>query len=239
MNILVTGGASGLGEAITIKLAEDAKNFIYFTYFKSKEQAARLEQTYKNVKALYCDFTDSKSLEALLSTMQAIELHVLVNNALPFLETTHFHKIRSTDFLASFELNILPVMKIFQKAIEIFRKVKFGKVITILSSGILNKPTIGWSKYIAEKNYLLSISKSVAVENAVFNVTSNCISPAFMLTKLNGEIDERLIEDMLAKHPLKKLLSVSETAETVVFLVNASQQINGINIVINAASDLI
>ena len=37
-NILITGGASGLGEAITLKLASDSSNKVFFTYFKSLEK---------------------------------------------------------------------------------------------------------------------------------------------------------------------------------------------------------
>lgn len=238
MNILVTGGGSGLGKAITLKLASNPNDCIYFTYFKSKSASDALEKKYSNVKGIYVDFDDDESLENLLNKIEEIKLDVLINNALPINNTSHFHKISTTDFLSSFQSNILPVIKISQKAILVFRKAKFGKIITILSSAIINKPPIGWSEYVAEKNYLLSISKSIATENANFNITSNCVSPSFMQTNLNSKIDERVVEDMIAKHPLKNILTTEETAETVAFLVSASQQLNGTNIIINSGSNI-
>ncbi len=239
MNIIVTGGASGLGEAITSKLAEDKNNVVYFTYFKSKENAAALEKKFANAKAIHCNFNDAPSLNNLLAQMETMQLNVLVNNAFSLLEVTHFHKIAPTSFADSFAQNIVPAMQLMQKALDIFRKEKSGKIITILSSAIINKPPLGWSKYVAEKNYLLSVCKSIALENASFNITSNCVSPAFMLTELTKETDERIIEEMTKKHPLKKLLTTAETADSVVFLVHATQQINGTNIIINAAADLV
>lgn len=238
MRILITGGASGLGEAVTRSLAANKDHVVYFTYFKSKHQAGDLEQDYSNAKSLYCDFTDSESVSNLLKQMEELKPEVLINNALSRLSISHFHKADANDFLSSFQTNVLPVIRVSQKAVGIFRKAKFGKIITILSSAIINKPPIGWSEYVAEKNYLLSLSKSIATENANFNITSNCVSPGFMLTDLNKEIDERILDDMKLKHPLKKLLTIQETTEVVSFLVGATQQINGTNIVINSASDL-
>jgi len=43
MNILITGGASGLGEAITKQLASISSNNVYFTYSKSADQARSIE----------------------------------------------------------------------------------------------------------------------------------------------------------------------------------------------------
>jgi len=235
MKILITGGASGLGETITSTLAENKDNFICFTYFKSTEAAQQLEEKYKNVKGIFCDFSDEKSIEKLLDTMNELGLEVLINNALTSLTQLHFHKKSADSFLTSFQTNVMPIIRLSQKAIEIFRKNKFGKIITIVSSYVVNKPPVGLSEYVAEKNYILSLSNSIAVENASFNITSNCISPGFMLTELNQGVDERVIENMRLNHPLKKILTTQETTEAVIFLVNATQQINGTNMIINSS----
>ncbi len=238
MNILVTGGASGLGNAITTALANDKNNFVYFTYCNSKENALDLETKFNNVQSIHCDFSNEESLEMLISKMNEIKLEVLVNNAITGINKIHFHKTVANDLVSSFHSNVIPTVKISQRAVEIFRKAKYGKLITILSSAISNKPPVGWSTYVAEKNYLLSISKSIATENISFNITSNCISPSFMQTDLNKEVDDRIVEEMKLKHPLKKLLTVDEVAQTVVFYTSATQHINGTNLIINAGSDL-
>ena len=59
-----------------------------------------------------------------------------------------------------------------------------------------------------------------------------------MLTPLHTETDERLIENMIAQHPLKKLLTTDEVAQTVLYICNASQQLNGQNIILNAGQNL-
>ena len=98
---------------------------------------------------------------------------------------------------------------------------------------------MGLSEYVANKVYLHSLSKSWAVENSAFGITSNCISPSIMMTNLTKNIDKRLVEGMIESNPNKSLLNEDEVAEGVCFFVNASSQINGTNLIINAASNLL
>ncbi len=74
MNILITGGASGLGEIITKTLASDSNNFIYFTFCNSYKNAIQLENDFKNVKGIKCDFKSASELSSLVTTINTIRL---------------------------------------------------------------------------------------------------------------------------------------------------------------------
>lgn len=237
MNILITGGASGLGEAITRNLAS-GKNKVYFTYCSSLFKAGELEKEFSNTKGIHCDFSDESSVSSLLTEMENLDLDVLVNNALTGLQTNYFHKIESAYYLESFKNNILPVIRITQQAILQFRKKKTGKIITVLSNYLIGRPPIGVSAYVAEKNYLLSLSNSWAAENLKFNIASNCISPSFMLTGLTADTDERVIEEMINNRPDKKLLTPQEAAIGVAHIINSPAEVTGTNLVINSISDI-
>jgi NAD(P)-dependent dehydrogenase (short-subunit alcohol dehydrogenase family) len=240
MKILVTGGASGLGKAIVSRLAREKDFFIYFTYARSANDAMLLESEFSNVEAFRCDFKSEDDIAALLSQLGNWNIDVLVNNANTGIETSHFHKIDHQVFLQKFAENVVPVLRITQEVIKTCRKKKFGKIINIISSAIINKPPVGWSEYVACKAYLAAMSKSWATENIKFNITSNSISPAFMLTSMTKQVtDERVIEAITENHALKKLLTVDEVAEAVCFFMRCSQQINGTNLVMNAGSDII
>src|SRR6185312_1403721 len=141
MNILVTGGASGLGKAIVEKLASSADNFVYFTYCHSKSAADELMAKFSNTKALFCDFGNEESINELTKVISELKIEVLINNAhsLP-INKQHFHKTDVSVFEAGFKNNILPLIKITQSAISVFRKQKTGKIITILTSALVNKP---------------------------------------------------------------------------------------------------
>jgi 3-oxoacyl-[acyl-carrier protein] reductase len=239
MNILITGGASGLGEALTRALAAEAGNRIYFTFNKSAQKAADLEKSLPNAQGIKCDFTNEEELNELLAKMNDWDLDALINNALTSLRVNHFHKLPADDFKSGFLHDTLPTVILMQKAVSLFRKKKAGRLITILSTFIIGRPPAGHAEYVAGKAYLLSITRSIAVENAAFNITANCLSPSFMQTGLTDSTDERLIESMIAGHPLKRLLEPGEVAEVVKFLLSATPHLNGVNIPINAAAGLV
>lgn len=239
MNVLLTGGASGLGEAITRILAKDPSNIIFFTYSNSNLKAKEIELQYNNTFSIKCDFKDSSEITRLIKKIDSLNIDVLINNAYSS-DTikTHFHKIPYEDFNQDFINNIIPTIRITQSVIAQFRKKKNGKLITILTSGLANTPPLGWSCYTANKAYLESLVKSWAIENIKFNITSNSVSPSFMQTQLTSDVDERVIEQMISNHPLTELLTVEEVAEAVSYLTKASSHINGIDILLNSGVNI-
>ena len=239
MNILITGGASGLGKAITIKLCQDPKNKVIFTYNSSLKEAQKIERQFSNAKSFKLDFNSQENFSQFIDKMPEFELDILVNNAITGYTQNYFHKMERDVFLNSFKINILPVIQLTQQFIKDSRKKKSGKIITILTSFIINKPPLGLAEYVANKAYLQSLTKSWAIENLAFGITSNSISPSIMMTNLTKDIDKRLVVGMIENNPNKSLLKEDEVAEAVWFFANSSSQINGSNLIINAASDLL
>lgn len=240
MNILVTGGSTGLGKSIVNALADIPENKIFFTYNKHQMEAQAIAFNKQNVIALKCDFTNIDELCELEKNIPSYDLDVLINNVYTgSAQGKHFHKTEPGAYLKSFENNIIPTIRITQCAISVFRAKKFGKIINILTSYLVNLPPIGFSIYTSNKAYLQQLSKSWSREYSSYNITSNCISPEFMLTNLSSNLDERVLEQMQSVHPLKKLLTPEEVAESVVYFVKASQQINGVNFIINAAKNIL
>lgn len=239
MNILVTGGASGLGASITRKLAYNKQNIIYFTYSKSEESANELTSEFSNVFSIQCDFKKEEDLQNLFSNIPKFELDVLINNAYTgsFL-TTYFHKIELSNFQDEFLNDVIPTIRITQSVITEFRKKKSGKIITVLTSALLNTPPIGSSIYIANKSCLEEMTKVWAIENSRFNITSNSISPSMMETGITKNIDERIIDQLKGNHPLKRFVSTDEVAESIDYLTKVSTHVNGVNIVINSAVNI-
>lgn len=236
MNFLITGGASGLGYAITKTIANNFPDSdIYFTFNSSAENAKTIESGSPKLHSIKCDFRKEQDVEELCKFIGSSEIDVLINNALTKLDKQYFHKTGQSAYIESFNTDVVSTLEITKSFILKARKKKFGKIITILTSGLLGAPATGWSVYLANKAYLLAMHKSWATENKAFNITSNCVSPDFMLTALHDQTDERVIENLIAAHPLKKLLTVDEVAQMILFLCNSSSQLNGQNIFLNSA----
>jgi 3-oxoacyl-[acyl-carrier protein] reductase len=236
MNIVITGGASGLGRAITEHLAKRPNDRVLFTFCRSKDAAQSLVSQYPNVRGTKCDFKDQTDLERFLTELEGFDADVLVHNAYTALNEQHFHKTEAAEFKKSFEENVLPVIAITQRAIKTFRKKKSGKIITILSTALLGKPSVGWAQYTANKAYLRSLSKSWAVENSAFNIASNCILPSFLGIGMTATTDERIKEQLLQKYP-RGFLTAQEVAESVGSLIDSSADVNGTEVILNPAED--
>lgn len=234
MNILVTGGASGLGEAIVRSLAVNQLNRVYFTYHSSKNNAENLVTEFSNTVSIACDYSNINTVRELVASIAHFDLDVLINNAYTgsFLKT-HFHKITSSDFLDEFTVNIIPVIEITQAAIQSFRKKKQGKIITILTSALSEKAPVGSSIYMANKAYLEKLTHIWSIENARFNISSNSISPSLMRTNLTASLDERLLEQISTNNPMKTVLATETVAKTLGLLIQAPTNVNGTDIVVN------
>lgn len=239
MNILVTGGTSGLGKSIVHALAHEVNNKVYFTYASNQEVAEVLCGEFPNVVCLKTDFTNAADVDQLVATLPQWQLDVLINNAwVGSPNGTYFHKTPVEDFSASFRYNVLPLIKITQACIQIFRKQKRGKIVNVITSYVLDLPPMGFSVYSATKAYILQLSKCWCKENQRFNITSNCVLPDYMDTGF-GHVDERITEQMKAEHPLRRLLSPEEVADVVAFLARASSQVNGISLPVTAGQHIL
>ncbi len=235
MNVLITGGASGLGEAITIKLAGCPGWKVYFTYCRSSENAERLQNRFPNTEAYLCDFREREQVTALCNKLSDWDLDVLIHNAYTgtYIDT-HFHKTELPRFQEDFENNILPVIELTQALIPLYRKRKQGRIITVLSAALLHGPAVGTSVYLAGKAYLESLAKIWAVENERFNISSVLLCPGFMQTALTAQLDERLLEQLKGQEPLGRFLSTEEVAEVVLDLCITDRAINGATVEVQA-----
>ena len=238
MNILVTGGSGGLSKAVVETLARDANNNVYFTYASSAYVAEQIVAAHANVTAVRGDFTDSGQLEDL--SRQMLGWDVLVNNTWAGKpEGIHFHKLTQEALLRSFTNNVLPTVSVTQKALETFCEKKSGRIITVLTSYVVGVPPLGYSLYASTKAYLAQMAKSWAKEYGKMGITSNCVSPEFMRTGFTVGTDTRVIEQMEASHPLKRLLRPQDVADVIASLAYASPHLNGVNIPINAGMQMI
>lgn len=239
MRVLVTGGASGLGYAITKQLLNSG-DFVYFTYLNSREKATELQAQFPNqCFGLECDFRSSQSITSLVEAISQWDLGALVNNALPPMQIKQFQKTAIQELEDSFSSTVLPVLEITQACLLQFRKKRAGRVINILTSYLLNRPPLGLSAYTANKAYLLAISKALLVENVKFGITINNISPSMMLTNLVNDIDERVLEMAAESNLMGRLIQVDEVAQSVEFLLKSTPHINGINLVLNGGENVL
>lgn len=238
MNILITGGSSGLGRCVVEKCAANPLNTVYFTYNSKKDAANELSRKYQNVRAIKLDFCDLSTIADFVETVNTMDLDALINNAyVGSPNGTYFHKTPIEDFQTSFYHNLLPTIQVTQACIGTFRKKKGGCIINVLTSYLMDLPPMGFSVYSANKAYLSQLSKCWCKENLKFGIVVNSVMPDYMQTDF-AEVDERIIEQMRHDHPLKELLRPEDVADIILSLLTASKQLNGVVIPITASQHI-
>ena len=241
--IVVTGGGSGLGKAMTKYFLELGANVAITSrdLDKLKNTAAELEtQTGGTCLPIQCDVRHYEEVENMLQeTLKAFgKVDILLNNA-----AGNF--ISPTERLSSnaFDTIIDIVLKGTKNCTLAFGKQWIDTKQT--SSTVLNiVTTYAWtgSAYVVPsataKAGVLAMTKSLAVEWAKYGIRTNAIAPGPFPTKgawdrlLPGDLAEKF--DMAKKVPLKRVGDHQELANLAAYLVSDfSAYINGEVVVID------
>jgi 3-hydroxybutyrate dehydrogenase len=234
---LVTGAASGIGAAVTRRLARDGARVLAVDRDKDglAELAERLRaEVGAPVEPLVCDLTDLDAVDAL--DLDAVD--VLVNNAgrqhvapLPEFDPVIFHEILTIMLEAPFRL--------IRRALPGMYARGWGRIVNVSSAHGLRASPFK-AAYVTAKHGLEGLSKVTALEGAAHGVTSNCVNPAYVRTPLvERQIDDQarthgidpaeVIEKiMLTPVAVKRLVEPDEVAELVAVLYGpASASITG------------
>lgn len=217
---VVTGGASGIGRACAVRLAEAGAAV---TVVDRDEAGAKEVAAAVGGRPLAVDLSDLDRLDR-----PELAGDILVNNAglqhvAPVEEFPPevFSTILRVMLEAPFRLVRLCLPGMYERG--------WGRVVNISSvHGVRASPFK--SAYVAAKHGLEGLSKVVALEGAAHGVTSNCVNPAYVRTPLverqiaaqavtHGIPEEDVVREvMLAPVAVKRLVEPAEVAELVAYL---------------------
>jgi len=214
---LVTGGGSGIGEAIAARLAAEGAH----VYIGDIDDA-NAERVAADVgaKALHLDVTDPASGRAAIEEIGTLD--ALVNNA----GNDEFAFFTDTDpdlWERVLAVNLRGVLACTHAALPGMQAAGYGRIVNIASeAGRVGSK--GSAVYSAAKGGVIAFTKVMARENARYGITANAIAPGPIDTPLLrraeelGEIGQRIIETMAAATQMKRLGRPDEVAAAVAFL---------------------
>jgi len=230
-NIVITGGARGIGKACCLEFAKLGANII-FTYNHSKNEAAQLEEELKSlgVRAwgLQLDVKDyvrcQECAQNVLDKFAKVE--VLINNSGITKDRTML-MMSKEDWQEVIDTNLSGVFNVTKAFIGSFMRQKEGNIINISSVGsIIGIP--GQINYSASKGGLNSFTRSLAREVAYFNIRVNAIAAGFINTDMVKGLKEEHVKAMLSQTALGRFGSPEEIAQLAIFLaISKSSYITG------------
>jgi len=229
---IVTGGASGIGKAIALALANAGVDIVITDLNEAAGQATVKELEAVGSKAFFQKADVSKREEAKRLVEAAIgrygRLDILVNNAgLQHVAPIQDFPEEKWDLLLGVMLT--GAFLLTKYAFPHMMRQRFGRIINIASAhGLVASPFK--AAYVSAKHGLLGLTKVIAVEGAAHNITAVAICPGYVRTplveqqiadqaKAHGISEQEVMEQvLLARQAVKRLLEPEEVAELVVFL---------------------
>ena len=183
--IVVTGAATGIGQAFAVGSAAQGANVVVADMNAADETVALCEQAGGKAVAVKVDVSDDASTRAMAQAAldRFGRIDGLVNNAAYFREVklTPFEEIDAAIWDRIFQVNVKGVWNCCKAVMPAMREGRSGSIVNIASVvAVAGQP--GYLHYVASKGAVLSMTKGLAKECGPHGVRVNVIAPGFVIT---------------------------------------------------------
>jgi D-xylose 1-dehydrogenase len=221
--IVVSGGATGIGEAIVEAFAMQQSRVAFLDIQDASADALirRIQSSGFSAPVYYhCDLTDVAAIQAatqkILDRSQAVD--VLVNNAGN--DTRHKIEEVTSDFWdETLAVNLKHQFFLAQSVIPSMKKARRGSIINMSSiSWVI--PATGIPVYVTAKAAIVGMTRALAHELGADGIRVNCVMPGAVLTERQERLwfTETYKAEILANQALEKMILPAEVARLVLFL---------------------
>ncbi|HET9087465.1 MAG TPA: glucose 1-dehydrogenase [Acidobacteriaceae bacterium] len=219
---VVIGGTSGIGRALALGLAEAGADVVPTSrrVEQVKDTAARVEEIGRRSLAIPCDVADRDSLEEVLrqtiSKLGTVDILVNCAGKTKRGPTLDFEEAIWQDILDTNLTGTLRSCQVFGRHMIAQRR---GRIINIasLSSFVALQEV---AAYAASKAAVASLTKSLAIEWARYNICVNAIAPGVFRTSLNAELLDSTGrgKEFLMRTPMGRFGKLEELVGAAIYL---------------------
>lgn len=244
---LITAGTKGLGKKVTESLLHKGYS-VTVTYRSDIQAVETLKRQYENLahrmQFVQADVTKQEDLHTVVT--KAMErfgrIDFLINNAGPYVfERKKLVEYKDDEWNEMIHGNLTAVFHLLKLVVPIMRQQKFGRIVNYGFQGADSAP--GWvyrSAFAAAKVGLVSLTKTIAYEEAEYGITSNMICPGDII----GDMKEATIATARtlpdSRTPIGRSGTGEDIARTISFLCEEdSDMITGTVIEVTGAVDVI
>jgi NAD(P)-dependent dehydrogenase (short-subunit alcohol dehydrogenase family) len=221
--VLVTGGATGIGEAIVAEFARQRAHVAFLDVLDEPAQA--LAETLAGdrcPKPIYkhCDLADLAALRAAIEEIAAElgAIDVLVNNAGN--DVRHMIEDVTPEFWdKSMAVNLRPQFFAVQAVLPHMRKTGGGSIVNMSSiSWVI--PSTGLPLYVTAKAAIVGLTRTLAHELGRDNIRVNCVMPGAIATEKQKKIvyTPEYCAEIMSQQAIKRQIEPNEVARLVMFL---------------------
>lgn len=221
--VVVTGGASGIGEAIVEAFAANGAQVVFLDMQTEMAERLVLRLTDENRHApvfVPCDLTDIASLraavESILREFDAVD--VLVNNAGNDRRHT-IEEVTPEFWDRTIAINLKQQFFMVQAVIPGMRQAERGSIIN-MSSIAWMIPSTNVPVYVTAKAAIVGMTRTLAHELGRWNIRVNCVLPGAIATERQRRLwlTPEYEAEVLAAQALQRLIEPEEVARLILFL---------------------
>jgi len=219
---IVTGGARGIGKAISQSLAQDGAHLVIsdVNLGEAKETADLLASSGRRCLAVETNVTDGKAVAAMVD--QAVRefgrIDILINNA-GITRDGLLLRMKEEDWDLVLNVNLKGAFHCTKSVLPLMSKQRRGRIVNIASIvGVMGNA--GQANYAASKAALIGFTKSVAREYASRGITANAVAPGFIDTAMTQNLSAEVRKGLMNQIPLGRLGTPQDIAHAVRFLVS-------------------
>ena len=217
---VITGGAQGIGYAITERLLRSGAQAVLWDIDAAKLEAACADLSLLGpVRGEVVELTDDAAVAAATQNALAKEgrIDILVNNAGITGGNATTWELDPVVWRRVIEVNLIAPYLTCRHVAPAMLARGYGRIVNIASvAGKEGNPNA--SHYSASKAGLIALTKSLAKELATKGVLVNAITPAVAKTAMFEQMTQAHIDYMLSKIPMGRLLMPDEIAAMVAWL---------------------
>ncbi|MCD0473995.1 SDR family oxidoreductase [Flavobacterium sp. EDS] len=202
--IAIIGGSKGIGNAILLQQLDH--NFVY-NISRTRPDISHPNLVHFSVDILKDILPEIENIDSLIYCPGSINLKPILSLSID-------------DFREDFEINVIGAVKVIQKYLPSLKRGKNPSI--ILFSTVAAKLGMPFHASIATaKSGIEGLVKSLGAELAPI-IRINAIAPTITETSLSASIlrNERMKENMMERHPMKKYLKVEEVAQMADYLIS-------------------
>ena len=184
--ILVTGGASGIGEAVTRELAAlGARVMIH--YYSSRERAETLAREIRDKGGIaltaQADLSREEDVKRLFSLIEKewANLDVLINNAGDLIGRRSLEELDMDFYRKVMSVNLDSMVLVTREALSLLKKSGNSSVVNLASLAGRKGGHAGSLIYSTAKGAVLTFTRSLSVELADYGIRVNAVAPGLIL----------------------------------------------------------
>ena len=217
---IVTGGARGIGRAISLRLASEGAKIAIVDIMLDVAEATAKEFADQGFEARAYAANVAKPEDADATVKKVIadfgKVDILVNNA-GITKDNLIMRMSEAEWDAVIAVNLKGTFNFTKAAVTPMARQRSGKIVNI-ASVVGRMGNAGQANYSASKAGVIALTKSTAKEFGSRNIQVNAVAPGFIETEMTAKLPQSVRDTFMMVIPAKRPGKPEDVANVVFFL---------------------